>query len=105
MYTVAKDEEDAYKVGMTSRLDTWIKVVSISCSVVVLPGIGWAWNTSQELTAITGKVQALSQQLDMDRRSANAVVEELRALRASIDSMRADLLQRMTRVETQMEKR
>lgn len=105
MDTVHKGAEPAYVVRMNSRIDNALKIVSIVCSVVVIPGIGWAWNTSQELTSLDAKVSALAMQLDADRRSANAVVEELRALRASIDTMRADLLQRMTRVETQMEKR
>lgn len=105
MNTSTNCPEQPYFVRMNQRLDNALKIVSIACSAVVVPGIGWAWHTSQELTAIDGKVASLAQQLDTERRTANAVVEELRALRASIDTMRADLLQRMTRVETQMEKR
>lgn len=101
----ANSAEQAYIVGMPTRIDTALKIVSLACSAVVIPGIGWAWNTSQDITSLSGKVSALSQQIDTDRRTANGVVEELRALRASIDAMRSDLLQRMTRVETQMEKR
>lgn len=105
MDTVAKGADPAYVVRMNSRIDNALKIISIVCSVVVIPGIGWAWKTSQELTSLDAKVSALAMQLEADRRSANAVIEELRALRSSIDTMRADLLQRMTRVETQMERR
>jgi hypothetical protein len=101
-------KQSAYASDMAElphKLDNALKVLSMVCSAIVLPGIGWAWQTSSSITELSGKVEGLAQQLDSERRSGQAVVEELRLLRTSIDAMRTDLLQRMTRVETRIESR
>lgn len=85
--------------------DKWIKVASVCCTAVVLPGVGWAFKTSQDIHELSGKVMVLTQQLESDRQGTRVVIEELRQLRNSVESMRAEVLQRITRVETKVESR
>jgi hypothetical protein len=85
--------------------DVWLKLASVVCTVIVVPGAGWAVNVHQQLGELDGRVRLLAAQLDSDRRSASAILEELRGLRSSVDAMRADVLQRITRVETKLEAR
>jgi len=85
--------------------DRWIKVASVCCTAVVLPGIGWAFQTRQDIHELSGKVNMLAQQIESDRQGVRAVLEELRQLRNSVEAMRAEVLQRITRVETKVEQR
>lgn len=85
--------------------DRWIKVASVCCTAVVLPGIGWAFQTSQDIHDLSGKVNMLAQQIESDRQGVRVVLEELRQLRSSVEAMRAEVLQRITRVETKVEQR
>ena len=86
-------------------LDRWVKLASICCTAVILPGIGWAFRTTQEIHEISGRVSMLHQQMESDRKGMNAVLDELRNIRTSVESLRADVLQRLTRVETKVESR
>lgn len=88
---------------VTPRWEGWLKLASIVCTCVVVPGIGWAFSVQRHLNEITGQVTMLSSQMEADRRGVVAIVEELRSLRTSVDSLRSDLLQRITRVETKLE--
>jgi len=85
--------------------DIWLKGVSVICTVAVLPGIGWAFSVHQQLGELDGRVRLLAAQLESDRRGSAAILDELRSLRTSVDTMRADVLQRITRVETKLESR
>ena len=85
--------------------DVWLKLASVVCTVIVVPGAGWAVNVHQQLGELDGRVRLLAAQLDSDRRSSAAILDELRSLRTSVDGMRSDLLQRITRVETKLESR
>ena len=49
------------------------------------------------------QIKMLSQQMEVDRKGTAIVLEEIKLLRASVDLMRTDILQRLTRVETRME--
>lgn len=86
-------------------LDRWVKLASICCTVVILPGIGWAFKTTQEIHDISGRVNMLTQQMESDHKGMAAVLEELRSIRTSVESLRTDVLQRLTRVETKVESR
>jgi hypothetical protein len=85
--------------------DVWLKLASIICTVIVVPGAGWAVSVHQQIGELDGRVRLLSAQLDSDRRSASAILDELKSLRSSVDTLRADVLQRITRVETKLEGR
>lgn len=87
----------------TKKWDLLLKAASILCTVVVVPGIGWAWNIHGQITELSSKVAMLGSQMDMDRRGVSAILDELKSLRISVDTMRSDLLQRMTRVETRLD--
>jgi hypothetical protein len=52
---------------------------------------------------MASKIAMLSTQMEADRRGVGAVLEEIRALRQSVEGMRADFLQRLTRVETRLD--
>jgi hypothetical protein len=85
--------------------DVWLKLASIICTVIVVPGAGWAVSVHQQIGELDGRVRLLSAQLESDRRGSAAILDELRSLRTSVDTMRADVLQRITRVETKLEAR
>jgi len=85
--------------------DRWMKLASICCTAVVLPGIGWAFKTSQDIEALSGRVNMLSQQIESDHKGMIVVIDELRQIRTSLESLRTDVLQRLTRVETKVESR
>lgn len=92
-----------YEQVKAAQWDRWFKLASIATTSVVLPGIAWAFRMSSDLADVRTQVQMLAQQMDSDRRGMGGVLEELKALRSSVDSMRSDILQRLTRVETRIE--
>lgn len=87
------------------RWDLMIKAASLCCTIVIVPGIGWAFSVSSQINALEGRINLLSTQIDSDRRGMNAIVEELRQLRSSVDGLKADVLQRISKVETKLEPR
>jgi predicted dinucleotide-utilizing enzyme len=92
---------------------TWDRVMqgaSVIMTVAILPAAGWAWRIQESQGAQAAQLRELAvelanvrQQLEQDRRGAVGVLDELRALRGSVDTLRVDVLQRITRLETQME--
>lgn len=87
----------------TATWDRWFKVASVATTSVVLPGIAWAIQHTQDLAAVRIQVQVLAQQMESDRRGMGILLEEMKQLRGSVDLLRSDLLQRLTRVETRIE--
>lgn len=94
-----------YDQQRVAQWDRWFKLASIATTSVVLPGIAWAFRMSSDLADVRTQVQMLAQQIDVERRGLNGVLDELKALRSSVDLMRSDILQRLTRVETRMDNR
>lgn len=94
---------ERFTTNEAKRWDLLLKAASILCTAVVVPGIGWAWNIHGQITDLSSRVAMLSGQMDNDRRGVNAILEELKSLRTSVDTMRTDVLQRMTRVETRLD--
>ena len=92
-------------VGDRGRWDAWLKLASIVCTVVVVPGIGWAFSVQHSLTSLQGQVALLTAQAEADRVGVSALLVELREMRRELANIRTDLVQRITRVETQLEKR
>lgn len=90
---------------MNSRWDVLLKVASIICTAVVLPGIGWAWRTGQDINEVRNRVDLLAQAIEHQRVKDNGVAEELRQLRVSVDGLKSDVLQRLSKVETKLETR
>ena len=90
---------------MNSRWDVLLKVASIICTAVVLPGIGWAWRTGQDINEVRNRVDLLTQAIEHQRVKDNGVAEELRQLRVSVDGLKSDVLQRLSKVETKLETR
>ena len=87
----------------TPTCDRWFKVASVATTSVVLPGIAWAIQHTQDLAAVRIQVQVLAQQMESDRRGMGILLEEMKQLRGSVDLLRSDILQRLTRVETRIE--
>ena len=87
----------------TPTWDRWFKVASVATTSVVLPGIAWAIQHTQDLAAVRIQVQVLAQQMESDRRGMGVLLEEMKQLRGSVDLLRSDILQRLTRVETRIE--
>ena len=92
-------------VGDRSRWDAWLKLASVVCTVVVVPGVGWAFQVQSSLTTLQAQVSMLASQAEADRAGVNALLTELREMRRELGNMKTDLAQRITRVETQLEKR
>jgi Zn-dependent membrane protease YugP len=87
----------------TPTWDRWFKVASVATTSVVFPGIAWAIQHTQDLAAVRLQVQVLAQQMESDRRGMGILLEEMKQLRGSVDLLRSDILQRLTRVETRIE--
>lgn len=83
--------------------DRWMRVASVATTSVVLPGIAWAFNMTRDMTDLRNRVEILSQQIDTDRRGLATLCDEIKGLRNSVDSLRSDVLQRLTRVETRLD--
>ena len=86
-----------------NALDRWIKVASVIASCAILPGIGWAFHTSSEIHDMRGRIEALATRLEGSSQSSTQLLEEIRAIRSSVESLRSEVLQRITRVETQID--
>lgn len=87
----------------TKQWDRWMKVASVATTSVVLPGIAWAFNMTRDLTDLRNRVEILAQQIDTDRRGLASICDEIKGLRTSVEALRSDVLQRLTRVETRLD--
>lgn len=93
----------ANTTNMSNRWDLLLKVASLACTAVLLPGIGWAWKTGQDISDVRRRVDLLAASFEHQQAKESAVADELRQLRVSVESMRADVLQRLSKVETKLE--
>lgn len=83
--------------------DRWFKLASIATTAVVIPGIAWAVGMTRDISEVRNRVEVLSQQIDMDRRGMANLCDEIKGLRTSVETLRSDVLQRLTRVETRLD--
>ena len=86
-----------------AQWDRWFRFASVATTSVVLPGIAWAIGMTRDLDAVRNQVGILAQQIENDRRGLSTLCDEIKSLRASVDGMRNDVLQRLTRVETRLD--
>jgi hypothetical protein len=89
--------------GDQRRWDLFLKLASLLCTALLIPGISWAFAVHREIGDLGAQIQLLHIQAETDRKGVSAILTEIRALRESVDSMRADFLQRLTRVETRLD--
>lgn len=87
----------------TKQWERWMRLASVATTSVVIPGIAWAFSMSRDIHELRSRVDMLSQQIDTDRRGLASICDELKGLRSSVEALRSDVLQRMTRVETRLE--
>lgn len=87
------------------RWDLLMRVASLACTSLLLPGIGWAFSVSAQISNMDGRINILASQMESERRGSSAVLDELRHLRASVDTLKSDILQRIAKVETKLETR
>lgn len=90
-------------IGDHRRWDLFLKLASILCTALLLPGVSWAFSVHRELGDLNSQIQMMHVQMESDRKGVSSILTEIRALRESVDSMRADFLQRLTRVETRLD--
>lgn len=95
---------ERFTVGTTHRWDAWLKLASVICTVVVIPGIGWAFSIQSTLNIVQGQVALLTAQAEADRGGVNSLIIEVRELRRELSAMKTELVQRITRVETQLDR-
>ena len=86
------------------RWTLWLKSASVLCTSVIVPGIGWAWSLSSDVQGLQAEVGMLKEQMQRDAREEDSLRGDIRQLRDTIESMRADVLQRLAKVETKLEK-
>lgn len=86
------------------RWAAWLKVASVLCTSIIVPGVGWAWTLSSDVHNLQGQVGMLKAQMDRDSRDEDSLRGDIRQLRETIESMKADVLQRLAKVETKLEK-
>lgn len=82
-----------------------LKNLILVCTGIVTPAIVWASSVQVQLNDLGNKVAMINAQIDNDRRSMASVLNEMQAIRQSIESLRSDILQRITRVETKIEEK
>lgn len=95
-----------------STWDRILQATSVTMTVAILPAAGWAWRITEsqheqqsQLRELRSELSAMRDALATDRRGHVGLLDELKALRQSVDTMRVDVLQRITRLETLGEKR
>lgn len=81
-----------------------IELASLICTVGIVPGIGWAFSVTRKIQDLSTKISMISTQLDTKRTEESRIIDELRSLRTSVDTLKGDLLQRIAKVETKLEK-
>lgn len=91
--------------NMSTRWDLLLKVASLACTAVLLPGIGWAWKTGGDISDVRRRVDLLAVALEHQQGRDSFVADELRQLRVSVESLKTDVLQRLSKVETKLEGR
>lgn len=74
------------------------------CTSVIVPGIGWAWTLSSDVHGLQAQVAMLKEQMQRGAQDEDSLRGDIRQLRDTIESMRADVLQRLAKVETKLEK-
>lgn len=84
---------------------TVIEIASVVCTVGIVPGIGWAFSVTRKIQDLSTKISMISTQLDTKRDDESRIIEEIRGLRASVDTLKSDILQRIAKVETKLEER
>lgn len=87
------------------RWELLIKLASLVCTVIVIPGIGWAWSTSEQIRRLQSQFDMIAKEFEIERRGSAVILEEIRSLRTSVDSLKSELLQRVAKVETKLETR
>ena len=88
-----------------TQWQTVIEVASVVCTVGIVPGIGWAFSVTRKIQDLSTKISMISSQLDTQRDDESRIIEEIRGLRASVDTLKSDILQRIARVETKLEEK
>lgn len=89
----------------SQRWELLIKLASLVCTVIVIPGIGWAWTTSEQIRRLQSQFDMIAKEFEIERRGSAVILEEIRSLRTSVDSLKSEILQRVAKVETRLESR
>lgn len=92
-------------VGRSHKWDVYLKAVSVFMTFAVFPAVGWAFKVHGHLSELSIQMDNLSAQIQTERGGTQALLAELREMRKDIAAMKTELAQRITRVETQLEKR
>ena len=85
-------------------IDRWIKIASVIASCAVVPGVAWAFQTTVEIHDLRNRAERLDMKIETNHLSNTVVLEEVRAIRSSVEGLRSEILQRVTRVETQIDR-
>ena len=88
-----------------AKFDGWLRAASILCTAILIPAVGWAWGINEKIGVLGSDIGSLRQQIEGERRGNGAVIDELKLLRQSMDALKSDLQQRLTRVETRLDNR
>ncbi len=87
----------------SSGWEKWFKVVAWAFSLSVVPGITWAFQVERQLTMLSQQMVYMVEQYQNERTANRQLVEKVDQLRQSVETLRADMIQRMARVETKLE--
>jgi Tfp pilus assembly protein PilO len=87
----------------SSSWDRWFRICSVVCTALVVPGVGWAWSLNERVLDLNMQVHLVQQRIESQQKADSGVADELRALRVSVEQMRGEIQQRLTRVETRLE--
>lgn len=85
------------------KIQRWLQIVQLIVTLALVPAVRWGFLISERQQAQEMQLLELRGRLEGEQRAVVTLVDELRGVRASIDGMKTELLQRLTRVETRID--
>lgn len=89
---------------MDSILDLAFKLGGAICTFIVVPAVRWAIKVNSKLATLTQDVQNVAEQIEEERAERHTILEAINNLRGDLHRQSTEILQRITRVETKLEK-
>jgi hypothetical protein len=87
----------------SSKLQRWLPIVQLLVTLALVPAVRWGWLISEQQQHLEMQHNELRNQFLSEQRAVETLFEEFRSVRSSIDGLKTELLQRLTRVETKIE--
>ena len=91
-------------MSLDSALDLAFKLGGAICTFIVVPAVRWAIKVNAKLATLTQDVQNVAEQIEEERVERHSILSAINNLRTDLHRNSTEILQRLTRVETKLEK-